>query len=141
MKKYAKNKNFISANFIDKIQRGSDEKNNKLILLLLIVNIFIIPKSISIISNELEQNKSVSVTNINTPKEIYKDRYNDKLVLIINSINNFKKIKMENSRGVIEVDSMEEVVNIEEESDFKIKSVDIKDNIIIVEVELWKRSM
>lgn len=48
---------------------------------------------------------------------------------------------MENSRGVIEVDSMEEVVNIEEESDFKIKSVDIKDNIIIVEVELWKRSM
>ncbi|MDY6226276.1 MAG: hypothetical protein SPH93_01150 [Clostridium sp.] len=136
MKKYAKNKNFISANFIDKIQRGSDEKNNKLILLLLIVNIFIIPKSISIISNELEQNKSVSVTNINTPKEIYKDRYNDKLVLIINSINNFKKIKMENSRGVIEVDSMEEVVNIEEESDFKIKSVDIKDNIIIVEVEL-----
>lgn len=136
MKKYAKNKNFISTNFIDKIQRGSDEKNNKLILLLLIVNIFIIPKSISIISNELEQNKSVSVTNINTPKEIYKDRYNDKLVLIINSINNFKKIKMENSRGVIEVDSMEEVVNIEEESDFKIKSVDIKDNIIIVEVEL-----
>lgn len=141
MKKYAKNKNFIPANFIDKIQRGSDEKNNKLILLLLIVNIFIIPKTISIISNELEQNKSVSVTNINTPKEIYKDRYNDKLVLIINSINNFKKIKMENSRGVIEVDSMEEVVNIEEESDFKIKSVDIKDNIIIVEVELWKRSM
>ena len=48
---------------------------------------------------------------------------------------------MENSRGVIEVDSMEEVVNIEEESDFKIKSVDIKDNIIIVEVELWKRSI
>lgn len=136
MKKYVKNKNFIPANFIDKIERSSSEKNNKLILLLLIVNIFIIPKSISIISNELEQNKSVSVTNINNPKEIYKDSYNDKLVLIINSINDFKKVKMENGKGFIEVNSMEEVVNIEEKSDFKIKSVDIKDNIIIVEVEL-----
>ena len=136
MKKYAKNKNFIPAKFIDKIESTSNEKNNKLILLLLILNIFIIPKSISIISNELEYNKSVTVTNVNTPKEIYKDSTYDKLVLIINSINNFKTIKMENGRGFIEVDSMEEVVNIEEKSDFKIKSVDIKDNIITVEVEL-----
>ena len=142
MKKYVKNKNFTPENFIDKIQQTSNEKNNRLIILLLIVNIFIIPKTISKISNELEYNKSVSVSSINNnPKEIYKDSNKDKLIIIMNSINEIKKMNIGNNRGFIEVDSIEDVFNIEEKKDFKIKSVDIKNNIITVEVELWKRSI
>ena len=142
MKKYVRNKNFIPTRFIDKLDRTSNEKNNKLILLLLIVNIFILPSSISKIASELKSNEAISVANINnTYNDIYINSNNDNLVLILNSIDNIKKIKMENNRGFIEVFSIEEVYKIDEKKDFKIKSVDIKENTIAVEVELWKRNI
>ncbi len=137
MKKYVRNKNFIPTSFIDKLDRTSNEKNNKLILLLLIVNIFILPSSISKIASELKSNEAISVANINNNyNDIYINSNNDNLVLILNSIDNIKKIKMENNRGFIEVFSIEEVYKIDEKKDFKIKSVDIKENTIAVEVEL-----
>lgn len=142
MKKYVRNKNFIPTSFIDKLDRTSNEKNNKLILLLLIVNIFILPSSISKIASELKSNEAISVANINNNyNDIYINSNNDNLVLILNSIDNIKKIKMENNRGFIEVFSIEEVYKIDEKKDFKIKSVDIKENTIAVEVELWKRNI
>lgn len=137
MKKYVRNKNFISDDFINKLEKNSNENNNKLILLLLIVNIFIIPNSISKISNELENRKSVSAANMhNNSSATYKNINNDKLILILNSIGNIKKIKIDNNGGFIEVDSMEEVYNIDEKKDFKIKSVEIKEKTISVEVQL-----
>lgn len=137
MKKYVRNKNFISDDFINKLEKNSNENNNKLILLLLIVNIFIIPNSISKISSELENRKSVSAANMdNNSNATYKNINNDKLILILNSIGNIKKIKIDNNGGFIEVDSMEEVYNIDEKKDFKIKSVEIKEKTISVEVQL-----
>lgn len=139
MKKYVRNKNFISDDFINKLEKNSNENNNKLILLLLIVNIFIIPNSISKISNELENRKSVYAANMHSNSNAtYKNINNDKLILILNSIGNIKKIKIDNTGGFIEVDSMDEVYNIEEKKDFKIKSVEIKEKTISVEVQLWK---
>ncbi len=137
MKKYVRNKNFIPNNFINKLEKSSNENNNKLILLLLIVNILIIPNSISKISNELKSDRSVPASNIhNNTNEISKNINNDKLILLLNSIGNIKKIKIDNNRGFIEVDSMEEVYNIEDKKEFKIKSVDIKENTLSIEVEL-----
>ena len=136
-KTYVRNKNFISDDFINKIEKNSNENNNKLILLLLIVNIFIIPNTISKRSNELKNNKTVPVSNTNTISNIiYKNINNDKLILILNSMDNIKKIEIDNNTGFIEVDSMEEVYNIEEKKDFKIKSVEVKEKNISVEVQL-----
>ena len=54
MKRYVKNTNFIPTFFVKKLDTISYEKNNKLILVLLIINLFIIPNSISKILNELK---------------------------------------------------------------------------------------
>lgn len=137
MKKYVMNKNFIPSSFINKIDTTSRENNNKLILLLLIVNIFIMPGSITKLAKELKGNETVPVVNINNDySDMNTNSNNDKLVLILNSMDNINKIKIENNRGYIEVNSIEEVYNIDEKKNFKIKSVDIKDNIISVEVEI-----
>lgn len=142
MKKYVMNKNFIPSSFIDKLDRTSRENNNKLILLLLIVNIFIMPGSISKVVKGLKNNETIPVANINNDySDMHTNSNNDKLVLILNSMDNINKIKIENNRGYIEVKSIEEVYNIDEKKSFKIKSVDIKDNIIAVEVEIWEKDI
>lgn len=134
MKKYVKNKNFIPRGFVEKLDILSDEKNNKLILVLIIINIFIIPNSISKISTVLKNNEVVPVVSIN---ETNKNSNNEKLILLLNSIDNtMNNVKIQNNSGFIEIDSIEKLYNIEEKKSFEIKSVVMEENIIVVEVGL-----
>ena len=134
MKKYIKNKYFVPIAFVKKFEKISNEKNNKLILLLLILNICIIPNSISKVSERIENNKVIPTSN-NINNNINNNK--EKLVLLLKSINgNFNNIRVQNNKGYMEVDSIEEIYYMEEENVFKIHSVNIKENIIEVEVEL-----
>ena len=64
MKIYVKNKNFIPIDYIDKVNNKAQENNSKLIMILLIINIFIIPNSIIRVKNILDNNKPIPVVNI-----------------------------------------------------------------------------
>lgn len=140
MKRYVKNKKFIPSNFIEKLDNQSNEKNNKLILVLIIINILIIPNSISKLSNNIKNNEVVPAVNINNE---YENSNKEKLILLLNAISNsISNINISNNIGIIEFDSIEEIYSIEEQGSFKIKSLDMnKDNIFTVEVELWKENI
>ena len=134
MKRYVNNKNFIPITFLESLNIISNEKNNKLIFILVLINLFIVPTSISKISNELKNNEAVSVISIDDTK---KDINKENLILLLKFINNgIKNIRIQNNSGFIEVDSMDKIYSIEEDKNFNIKSAVMKDNIITVEVEL-----
>ena len=134
MKRYVNNKNFIPITFLESLNIISNEKNNKLIFILVLINLFIVPTSISKISNELKNNEAVSVISIDDTK---KDINKENLILLLKFINNgIKNIRIQNNSGFIEVDSMDKIYSIEEDKNFNIKSAVMKDNIITVEVDL-----
>ena len=139
MKKHVKNHNFIPSSFIERLETTSYEKNNKLILFLLILNLFIVPNSFNKISNIFKSNEDIPVISIN---ETYKDINKENLSFLLNTINNtIKNIRIENNRGFIEVNSIEEIYNMESEGKLKIKSVVMEEESFIIEVELWKREI
>ena len=138
MKKYLKNKNFIPISFIEKYEETAYEKSNKLIMLLLILNIFIMPNSISKISNIINQNEAVPVIEVNENK---KDINKENIEIALNSIsNNIENMKIQNNNGYIELRSIENIYDIEDEGKFKIKSVVFNENTVEVNIELWKRN-
>lgn len=138
LKKYVKNKNFVPIHFVESIDIISNEKNDKLIFILILINFLIIPSSISKISNEVNNNKVISVmNNYEENKDNNKDINRKNLILVLKSIDNsVRNIRIQNNGGFIEVDSIEEIYRIEEEKNFRIKSASIKDNIVTIEVEL-----
>lgn len=139
MKKHVKNHRFIPISFIEKLETTSYENNNKLILFLLILNLFIVPNSFNKISNIFKSNEDIPVISIN---EDYKDTNKENLSFLLSTINNeIKNIRIENNRGFIEVNSIEEIYNMESEGKLKIKSVVMEEDSFIIEVELWKREI
>ncbi len=137
--KNVKNHSFIPISFIEKLETTSYEKNNKLILFLLILNLFIVPSSFKKISNIFKSNEDIPVISIN---EAYKDTNKENLSFLLSTINNeIKNIRIENNRGFIEVNSIEEIYNMESEGKLKIKSVVMEEESFIIEVELWKREI
>ncbi|MDV4152177.1 hypothetical protein R0131_15220 [Clostridium sp. AL.422] len=135
MKKYVRNHSFIPVSFIEKIETTSYEKNNKLILFLLILNLFIIPNSLKKMPSIFKNNEEIPVVSV---RYAYEDTNKKNLALLFNTINDnhIKSMRIDNNRGIIEVNSIEDLYNMEDENKFKIKSVDMKEHTIIVEVEL-----
>lgn len=131
MKKYVKNKDFIPYEFIEKLNNKSNSNIDKLIGVLIIINIFIIPTSFNRVSQKLNYNKTVPVVSV---VEKDNDINKDKLKTFIKAINkNMISIKIQNNSGSIELNSIEEIYNFEEEKIFNINSLNIdnKDKYII----------
>ncbi|MCR1949740.1 hypothetical protein NSA50_01550 [Clostridium sp. DSM 100503] len=126
MKKYLKNKNFIPNEFIEKIGINENKKNNKLILILLMLNIIVIPTSANrVLHNKenVEVNNNNLDDNINTEKGFKKEDIKE---LINNILPNILSMNIQNNNGSIKVKGKEDVFIIEEKGIIKIKSI-IKD--------------
>lgn len=136
MRIYVKNKNFIPLDFINKINSKANRNNNRVLTILLIINIFIIPTSVSKIKNNIINNKVIPVVNINNDDiDINKEKIK-KALNIIN--NNISSMKIQNNHGLIEVKSIEEIYNMEKEEIIKINILNFNNETnFTAEVELW----
>lgn len=124
IKRYVKNKNFIPNEFIENLNNKSNNNIDRLIGILIFINIFIIPTSFNKVSQEIN-NKAVPVVSI---IENNQDINKSKLKTAIKAINdNIISMKIQNNSGSIEVNSIKEIYNIEEENIFKITSLNIDD--------------
>lgn len=135
MRIYVKNKNFIPLDFINKINSKANRNNNRVLTILLIINIFIIPTSVSKIKNNIINNKVIPVVNINNDDiDINKEKIK-KALNIIN--NNISSMKIQNNHGLIEVKSIEEIYNMEKEEIIKINILNFNNETnFTAEVEL-----
>lgn len=137
MKKYLKNKNFIPKDFIERLNDNSEKKNNKLITLLIVLNIMFFPTTFNkVIINKKEINEEK--LKVEKDSNLEKDIKRENLKYWVSSINsNIINMKIQNSSGIIKIKGEEEVFKIEAEEEFKIKSI-IKEenNSFILEVSL-----
>lgn len=133
MKRYIENKNFIPREYV--IQRRSKEKKDSkiLILLLLIFNFLLLPKSINIIKNYLSNNDSVEV--ISYDVEV-KNSKQEEIINVLDYINeDIKNFNFSNNSGTIETENKNTIYYIEEETDLKINSIrKVNDKTYFVEV-------
>lgn len=133
MKRYIENKNFIPREYV--IQRRSKEKKDSkiLILLLLIFNFLLLPKSINIIKNYLSNNDSVEV--ISYDVEV-KNSKQEEIINVLDYINeDIKNFNFSNNSGTIETENKNTIYYIEEETDLKINSIrKVNDKTYLVEV-------
>lgn len=136
MKAYIKNKNFIPLDFINEINFKANKNNNKLIIILFIINMFTIPTSVSNIKNNIKSKETVSVSKINIEE---KDLNKEKIIKVVNIINkNIKSVDIQNSVGVIEFNDIEEVFNLEKEEKIKVNTLKINSmDSLLAEVEIW----
>lgn len=133
MKKYIENKNFIPSEYV--IGRKSKEKKDSkvLILLLIILNFLLLPKSIDTIENYLSNNDSVEV--ISNDVEV-KSSKQEEVINVLDYLNeDIKTFNFSNSSGTIETENKNTIFYIEEETDFKINSIrKVNDKTYLVEV-------
>lgn len=136
MKAYIKNKNFIPLDFINEMNFKANKNNNKLIIILFIINMFTIPTSVSNIKNNIKSKEAVSVSKVNIEE---KDLNKEKIIKVINIINkNIKSIDIQNTFGIIEFNDIEEVFNLEKEEKIKVNTLKINSSdSLLAEVEIW----
>lgn len=137
MKKYLKNKNFIPNDFIDKVNVDENKKNNKLISILIILNIIIIPNSLDKVfysKDKIKESNDQSENNLYIEKGIKKENIEYWINNIYPGIVN---MNIQNNNGIIQVKSKESVFKIEERDEIKINSINKTDkNYFILEVSL-----
>lgn len=135
MKAYIKNKNFIPLDFINEMNFKANKNNNKLIIILFIINMFTIPTSVSNIKNNIKSKEAVSVSKVNIEE---KDLNKEKIIKVINIINkNIKSIDIQNTFGIIEFNDIEEVFNLEKEEKIKVNTLKINSiDSLLAEVEI-----
>lgn len=135
MKIYVKNKNFIPSDFINSIYIKSNKNNSRLIMFLLIINVFILPTSVSNIKNSIKSKEVIVVANINNEDV---DVNKEKIIRVISIINNdISSVEIKNNFGTMEFNSIEEVFKIEKEEKIKINVLKINSKTSVsAEVEL-----
>lgn len=137
MKKYLKNKNFIPNDFIDKVNVDENKKNNKLISILIILNIIIIPNSLDKVfysKDKIKESNDQIENNLYIEKGIKKENIEYWINNIYPGIVN---MNIQNNNGIIQVKSKESVFKIEERDEIKINSINKTDkNYFILEVSL-----
>lgn len=133
MKRYIENKNFIPREYV--IQKKIKEKKDGkiLILLLLILNFLLLPKSINKIENYLSNNASVEV--ISYDVEMTNSKHGE-ITNVLDYINeDIKTFNFSNNSGTIETENKNTIFYIEEETDFNINSIrKVNDKTYLVEV-------
>lgn len=137
MKRYLKYKNFTPCEFVELIDNKTNVKSNKLISILLILNIIVFPNSIKKILNKGEDNgKRGTKVEDNINPHIYIGKEN--IELYLNQINSgISNMKIQNNNGTIEAKDKNEVFKIEINEKIKIKSITKNNNnLFLLEVEL-----
>ncbi|MDU5111659.1 MAG: hypothetical protein E6248_14545 [Clostridium sp.] len=133
MKRYIENKNFIPIEYVME-KKSKEKKDSKiLILLLIILNFLLLPKSIDTIENYLSNNDSIEV--ISNDVEV-KNSKQEKIIDVLDYLNeDIKTFNFSNNDGTIETENKNTIFYIEEETDFKINSIrKVNDKTYLVEV-------
>lgn len=133
MKRYIENKNFIPIEYVIQ-KKNKERKDGKiLILLLLIFNFLLLPKTMDFIRNYLSENDSVEV--ISYDVEV-KNSKQEEIINVLDYINeDIKTFNFSNNSGTIETENKNTIYYIEEETDLKINSIrKVNDKTYLVEV-------
>lgn len=133
MKRYIENKNFIPREYVTQ-KKSKERKDSKiLILLLLILNFLLLPKSINKIKNYLSKNDSVEVISYDVEMKNSKQEEISNVLDYINE--DIKTFNFSNNSGTIETKDKNTIFYIEEETDFKINTIrKVNDKTYLVEV-------
>lgn len=139
MKRYMKYKNFIPIETIDDFQKESNMNNEKLILMLLILNIICFPSTLKNIKEIIKENNNIDNKEcIPVISKVEEDINKNNLYKIINYINgdtNF--IEFKNNKGILEIKNKNNIFNIEKENKFFIHSINkVNEDKFILEVSL-----
>lgn len=118
MKNYLKNKNFIPRSYVNSIENNNTKGNKRGLIYLIIINLLILPITISeIFQNEKDLESEIVV---NVEEEV-------NIELIINWINEIDKdvldLRVTDSDASMTVKSLEKIYSLEDESSIVINNV------------------
>ena len=118
MKNYLKNKNFIPRSYVNSIKNNNTKGNKRGLIYLIIINLLILPITISgVFKNEKDLESEIVV---NVEEEV-------NIELVINWINEIDKdvldLKVTDSDALMTVKSLEKIYSLEDESSIVINNV------------------
>ena len=118
MKNYLKNKNFIPRSYVNSIKNNNTKGNKRGLIYLIIINLLILPITISgVFKNEKDLESQIVV---NVEEEV-------NIELVINWINEIDKdvldLKVTDSDALMTVKSLEKIYSLEDESSIVINNV------------------
>lgn len=118
MKNYLKNKNFIPRSYVNSIENNNTKGNKRGLIYLIIINLLILPITISGVFKNENDLESESVVNVEEEVNIE---------LIINWINEIDKdvldLRVTDSDASMTVKSLEKIYSLEDESSIVINNV------------------
>lgn len=135
MKKYIRNKNFLPIDYLEGVNAKREISTKRLLNILILINIFILPLTISSFKN----NKAEPAIEVLSIVEEPKNKKN--ILIIIEEIDkDISKLEISNGIGIIETSNKDKVYSIEEGKKIKIKSISKnKGKGYILGVELWEK--
>lgn len=134
MEKY---KNFLSKDYIDKNNSKKIKILNNLIMIVVIFNLLLFPKTVS---NVYEMNKSIEVINEDIDRDIEViDKEKNELIKILDLFDfNISYVDIKNGSGIIKMKNKEEIFYIDKVINIKSINIDLEGDYILG-VELWRK--
>lgn len=130
MKHYLENKFFIPKDFFNRITKEKKKKNQKSLLILVLINLYLLPQNINLFYNKSNNNTSDIVTkkidtNLKKVEEIHKwlELYNE----------NILEYNINNKNGKVNVQNIDNLECIDRDY-FSITNVNKQDDYYIVEI-------
>lgn len=135
MKNYVKNKNFIPIDYFEKINEKNNIVRKRLLDILILINIFIFPITISNLKNYKSESAVEVISIVEEPKN------KENILTFIEEIDkDIIKLEIINGAGTMKIRNIDKIYNIEEANKIKIMSISKdKDKKYIVGVEIWKK--
>lgn len=128
-----KYKNFMPSDYLEKLESRRNKFFEKLILLLILINIILLPKSIERIYS---MNESIEVVNLEVDLI---DHYRGELLEIMDLINlDIEYLEIRDGKGSIIIRNKEDIYKVDKYLNIKSIEKDEK-NYYLLGVELWKR--
>ncbi|MBU5454588.1 hypothetical protein [Caproiciproducens sp. MSJ-32] len=131
MKNYVKNKNFIPIDYFEKINEKNNIVRKRLLDILILINIFIFPITISNLKNYKSESAVEVISIVEEPKN------KENILTFIEEIDkDIIKLEIINGAGTMKIRNIDKIYNIEEANKIKIMSISKdKDKKYIVGVE------
>jgi len=132
MKNYVKNKNFIPIDYFEKINEKNNIVRKRLLDILILINIFIFPITISNLKNYKSESAVEVISIVEEPKN------KENILTFIEEIDkDIIKLEIINGAGTMKIRNIDKIYNIEEANKIKIMSISKdKDKKYIVGVEI-----
>lgn len=127
MEKY---KNFLSKDYIDKNNSKKIKILNNLIMIVVIFNLLLFPKTVS---NVYEMNKSIEVINEDIDRDIEViDKEKNELIKILDLFDfNISYVDIKNGSGIIKMKNKEEIFYIDKVINIKSINIDLEGDYIL----------